>query len=180
MGGSEVYLLMYPGQVRQSKFLLKNDLSVDQVLSFKCVGSGCGFVILDKTGVKISGGGEEVVTATISLPKNVIYDSTYGFDIIVSDYSGHSSVVKSTISVSKFSSWYSKFDLFVSKGDSGYWFSLGGFDVPKLLAYVLGVGLSLLVVFIVFSASSKGKKGGDWLVYFLVGFVVFVVLSVVF
>jgi hypothetical protein len=161
-------LFMYPAQERTQSLIIRSYVANDLALKASCAGSFCSNVRLSKESFTLSGKSEEVVSVLLSMPENAVFGSVFDYNIQISDGQGHSAVVVSQVSVSKFSAWYSKFALFVEKGDAGYLFSLGSFNVPKIVLYLMILGF---VEFVLYFSIPKDKRYRDWkqLAYVVVG-----------
>jgi len=178
-GEPSASLLMYPSQKRTVTFIVKSNVDKSLSLKLSCVGTFCGNVDLLTSQVIVYPRSQELVTADILVPEGTPYGSELVFKIVAEDESKHSSVVQMGVQVNRFTSWYSKFSPFVRKGDSGFWFAVGSFGVPKLLLYLLAV---IVFEFLVFFALPKGKKYQDLgtILYLFVGVMAFVVTSIIF
>ena len=178
-GSNIADLFMYPSQKRTQTFVVVSNLSTDQSLSVRCAGTMCPYVSLSKSSLTLVGYGQEFVVATLNLPSNTAYNSTFFYNLEVSDSASHTGVVKTTIQVSQFTKWWSKYNPVVSVGDVGYWFSVGNYAVPKLLLYLMLVLITELVAYMVLS-KKESARDLNTVIFVFVGVLVFGLVPIIY
>lgn len=178
-GSLSADLFMYPLQSRVEVFVVTSLIAGDQSLVVKCSGNMCPYVVLSKSNFILAGFSQEVVSATLSLPDGVKYGDVFTYDLVVSNGAGNSGFVRSQVVVSKVSNYLSKFAFVVDEGDNGYWFSLGNFNVPKIVLYLLLVIISELVAYALLP-KDKASANLNTFVFVSVFFVVFIGASLIF
>jgi len=157
-GSKNLQMFMYPSQTRDVTFIVESMIAESQKLSMVCRGDFCSHVSFSKPTFDLAGFFKENIIVSFDVPPEDVYGSSYAFDIVVADAVNHAGVVNTQIDVSKFSSYFSKFDIFVQKGDVGYWFGIGGVGIPKLILYLLLMTVSVLATYFMFPS---GKAYND-------------------
>jgi len=178
-GASSSALYMYPGQVREQKFIVQSFTQTSQTLAVSCSGSFCPYVTLDKAQVVLAGYGVATVTATLSLPSSAPYGKTLDYTITIADNSQHTAVLPTQVVVSQLSQWYSKFALVVKPGDAGFWFAAGSFNVPKVVLYLV---VLLVAEVLAWAVLPKDRRYRDvtTFVFVALGVVVLVMMPILY
>lgn len=137
-GSSNGYVsYSYSGDTFSKTFVVQSKVADTMNLRVACRGDFCTNVRLSKSDISLAGFGTDYFTASVVVPETVALDGVYSYEIVLSDSKGQSISLINEVHISSLSAWYSKFALVVDEGDKGYWFSLGGFNFPKLLLYLL-------------------------------------------
>jgi hypothetical protein len=150
-GSSNGYVsYSYALDVFSKTFVVQNKVATLLNLKVTCRGDFCQYVKFSKDSFSLAGFGTDFFTATISVPSSVTLNGVYSYEVVLTDGSGNSISLVNQVHISTLSAWYSKFALITKEGDRGFWFSIGGFAVPKLLLYLLLVlivdGLTVLLM----------------------------------
>jgi hypothetical protein len=127
----------YPLNTFSKTFIVKSNVADSLSLRVSCRGDFCQYVKFSSDSFSLAGFGNDFFTATVSVPKNVDINSVYSYEVVLTDGSGQSMSLINSVHISTLSAWYSKFALIVREGDRGFWFSVGSFNVPKLLLFLL-------------------------------------------
>jgi len=178
-GASSSAVYMYPGQVREQKFIVQSFTQTSQTLSASCTGQFCPYVTLDKPQFTLAGYALATVTATLSLPSSAPYGETLDYTITIADSSQHTAVLSSQVVVSQLSRWYSKFALVVKPGDVGFWFSAGSFNVPKMVLYLVVLLVTEVAAWLVLPKSAKYRDVTTF-VFVALGVVVLVMMPILY
>lgn len=164
-GGSSSALYFYPGQSRDISLVLTSLITSDQDISLSCVGDFCSNVVLSKNGVLLSGKDSGVVLLSMKVPVAVPYGKKFVFSIIAKDSSSNTRSLDVQIEVAQIASFVNKFALQVQPGDEGYLVTVGDFNVPKIIFYILFVGI--IEVVLAWTIPSKGSGGRNPRVFWM-------------
>jgi hypothetical protein len=139
-------------------FVVQNKVAETVNFIVSCKGDFCQYVKFSKDSFAVEGFGTDYFTASITVPASVTLNGVYSYEVVISDSKGRTVSLVNEIHISTLSAWYSKFSPIVEKGDKGYWFSIGGFNVPKLLLYLVIVVIADLVTIFLLPKGKFYKK----------------------
>jgi hypothetical protein len=169
----------YGGDSFSKTFVVDSHTADTLKLTVSCRGDFCSNVKLSKTDITLAGFGTDFFTSTVAVPDGVSLNGVYTYEIVLADSSGKSVSLLNEVHISSLSAWYSKFSPVVEKGDAGFWFGVGGFNVPKLLLYfVLVVVADLITVAVM--PKNKFYKKNIMLILTFVSLVVFGLSALIF
>jgi hypothetical protein len=178
--GSPVAILyMYPAQKRQLTYIINSMSDYEQAITITCVGTFCPHVTFSKDSVMLPPNEQVILLVDLDMPSSAQYGQVFQFDFVVSDNAQHSGRVQNEIDVSKISKWYSKFSPFVQRGDSGYWFTVGTFNVPKLILYFIVVMIAVGITYFSIPNEKKYKDVAS-LIYVIAGLLAFIIMSLIY
>lgn len=169
----------YPSEVFSKTFIVQSKVSDTLTLVPSCLGDFCQFVKFSKSSLSVAGFGSDFFVVTVNVPDNVALDGIFSYQVVLTDSSGESSALINQVHISSLSAWYSKFALITVDGDRGFWFSIGDFNVPKLLLYFLLV-LVVDVVTVVVLPNDKFYVKNRVLILTFVSLIVFGLSAVIY
>lgn len=158
-GGSSADLYFIPGQTRLIDLSLNNLVTIDQLLYMRCEGDFCSHVVFDQNSIKLNGKEESIIVVTMKMPSDVSYDTVRDFSIIVYDDLSRSKKLDVRVEVRKSAELLNKLSFSVQPGDPGFLFSVGSVNIPKVLFYIIFIGVVQAVL--AFTISPKDRLGRD-------------------
>jgi len=178
-GASSSQLLMYPSQKRLQTYIVQSYVQNDLSLDVSCEGNFCSFVSFSSDKLQLAGMQSLLLRAELSMPSSAQYGDVFQYSVRIADAAGRSALLQNQVQVSRLSRWYSKFLPVVREGDSGFWFGAGSYAVPKLLLYLLLVGIAVTTAYLLLPKERRYRDVAT-LVYVAVGLFTFVVASLVY